>query len=226
MLDYDDQDDAGAEVLENVDLQQSFRQKIADRRKSKLSRHTNSKMLPLMDEMEEDDAVDGWREPSDTFTGGQLLSKYDDVEEMAMKKKMAGRMTIGTSVVKPEQNGAVQRNLDSTESFLTKRTVGSDYYAADEEDPLAGRSKSFKKTKNTGSKRTRMSAMNLVDNDAAEVDEEEDIVSALEASAKEKGLDHLATKKVRTEALKAVEASEAEKVVEKRANFQRAFDRV
>lgn len=34
VLDYDDQD---GEVLENVDLQQSFRQRIANRRKTKLS---------------------------------------------------------------------------------------------------------------------------------------------------------------------------------------------
>lgn len=52
-------------------------------------------MLPLLDEAEENDAVDGWHEPSDTLTGGQLLSKYDDVEELAMKKKKAGRLTIG-----------------------------------------------------------------------------------------------------------------------------------
>ena len=76
---------------------------------------------------------------------------------------------------------------------MTKRTIGSDYYAANEEDPLAGVSKSFKKTKAAGSKRTRMSAMSLVDNEAA-VNDEEDIVSALEASAKSNGFGHLSTK--------------------------------
>lgn len=76
VLDYDEQD---REVLENIDLQQSFRQKIADRRKSKLSRHVNSKLLP--DEYDNDDAVDGWHEPEDKLASGQvLLSKYDDVE--------------------------------------------------------------------------------------------------------------------------------------------------
>ena len=187
-------------------------------------------MLPLLDEAEENDAVDGWHEPSDTLTGGQLLSKYDDVEELAMKKKKAGRLTIGNGsapLAEASAKKSRQRaDLANGESFLTKRTVGSDYYAANEEDPLAGLSKSFKKTKNTGTKRTRMSAMTLVDNEAAENDEEEDIVSALEASARNNGLNHLATKKARQDATKAAEVTEAVQASEKRANFQRAFDRV
>ena len=44
VLDYEDQD---GEVLENVDLQQSFRQRIANKRKDKLSRHQNSNLMPL-----------------------------------------------------------------------------------------------------------------------------------------------------------------------------------
>ena len=183
-----------------------------------------------MDEVEDEDAVDGWRDPNDTFTGGQLLSKYDDVEEMAMKKKMAGRMTIGESSKAPGSQGANKNSQSKDlaiggESFLTKRSIGSDYYAANEEDPLAGVSKSFKKAKAAGSKRTRMSAMSLVDNEAA-VNDEEDIVSALEASAKSNGFGHLSTKQARNDKVKAAEASEAVQVVEKRANFQRAFDKV
>lgn len=54
-----------------------------------------------------------------------------------------------------------------------------------------------------------MSAMTLVDNEAAENDEEEDIVSALEASARNNGLNHLATKKARQDATKAAEVTEA-----------------
>ena len=98
VLDYDDQDGEGAEVLENVDLQQSFRQRIANKRKSKLSRHANSKMLPLLDN-EDDDDVDAWNDPSSATAGGEvILSKYDDVEDMAMKKKRANRMEIGGKV--------------------------------------------------------------------------------------------------------------------------------
>ena len=58
VLDYDDQD---GEVLENIDLQQSFRQRIADRRKSKLQRHANSKLMPIDNDEDEDD----WAQPSE-----------------------------------------------------------------------------------------------------------------------------------------------------------------
>ena len=77
-------------------MQDSFRQRIANKRKSKLSRHVNSKFLPLQDADDEDD-VDAWQDPSDTnaTTGEALLSKYDDVEDLAMKKKRANRMQIG-----------------------------------------------------------------------------------------------------------------------------------
>ena len=77
-------------------MQDSFRQRIANKRKSKLSRHVNSKFLPLQDADDEDD-VDAWQDPSDAnaTTGEALLSKYDDVEDLAMKKKRANRMQIG-----------------------------------------------------------------------------------------------------------------------------------
>ena len=88
VLDYDDQD--GGEVLENIDLQQTFRQRIANKRKSKLARHANSKLLPID---ENDDDVDEWAEPEDSLPSGQvLLSKYDDVEDLALRKKQANRI--------------------------------------------------------------------------------------------------------------------------------------
>ena len=78
-------------MLENIDLQQTFRQRIANKRKSKLARHANSKLLPLDDN--DDDEIDGWNDPSDTVASGQtLLSKYDDVEDLALKKKQANRI--------------------------------------------------------------------------------------------------------------------------------------
>ena len=78
-------------MLENIDLQQTFRQRIANKRKSKLARHANSKLLPLDDN--DDDDIDGWNDPSDTVASGQvLLSKYDDVEDLALKKKQANRI--------------------------------------------------------------------------------------------------------------------------------------
>ena len=99
VLDYDEQDgdDANGEVLENIDLQQSFRQRIADRRKSKLQRHANSKMLPLLESNDEGDQVDGWNDPGETTlaSGQAILSKYDDVEEVALKKKRANRIALG-----------------------------------------------------------------------------------------------------------------------------------
>ena len=54
-------------MLENIDLQQTFRQRIANKRKSKLARHANSKLLPLDDN---DDDIDGWNDPSDTVASG------------------------------------------------------------------------------------------------------------------------------------------------------------
>jgi len=74
-------------------------------------------MMPLQDEFDDDDAVDNWREPSDTLTGGLLLSKYDDVEELALKKKAAGRLTIGDSS-KPLTTDANTKKsrIDSSES--------------------------------------------------------------------------------------------------------------
>ncbi len=55
---------------------------------------------------------------------------------------------------------------------------------------------------------------------------ETDIVSALESSsAKDQG-QHLATKKTRIDAQLTENVKEAEQDVKKRANFQRAFDRV
>ena len=87
MLDYDD--DEGGDVLENVGLQDSFRNRVLQKRKNKLSRHVNSKLLPVNDD---NDDVDEWEDPA----GGQnLLTKYDDVDEMAQKKKRAQRLKIG-----------------------------------------------------------------------------------------------------------------------------------
>ena len=55
-------------------------------------------MLPLLDN-EDDDDVDAWNDPSSATAGGEvILSKYDDVEDMAMKKKRANRMEIGGKV--------------------------------------------------------------------------------------------------------------------------------
>lgn len=175
MLDYDEQD---GEVLENVDLQQSFRQRIMNKRKSKLARHANSKMLPLLDD-EEDDEVDGWRDPSETIPN--LLNKYDDVEDLALKKKRANRMQVGAKVTGAQSNEKESKAKAREEITFEKRKIGSDYYATNEEDPLLsgydnqGRFKSKKGL--AGSKRTRLNPLALTNN------MEEDIVSVLEVSA-------------------------------------------
>ena len=69
VLDMQEDDD----VLENIDLQQSFQQRIAAKRKLKLLQHTNSKLMPV----EEDD----WAE------GKRILSKYDDDGAVETEKK-------------------------------------------------------------------------------------------------------------------------------------------
>ena len=157
VLDYDQQD---GEVLENVDLQDSFRQRIANKRKSKLSRHVNSKFLPLQDADDEDD-IDAWQDPSETnATGEALLSKYDDVEDLAMKKKRANRMQIGdkandaTTSNSTNSNAKAKTNKNGSSSdYFTKRQTASDYYATNDEDPLL-KSSSFKKKKEkVGNKR-------------------------------------------------------------------------
>ena len=58
-------------------------------------------MLPIADDDEDDEEVDAWNDPSDNHD--QLLSKYDDVEDMALKKKRANRIEIGSR--QPAVNG-------------------------------------------------------------------------------------------------------------------------
>ena len=202
VLDYDQQD---GEVLENIDLQDSFRQRIANKRKSKLSRHVNSKFLPIHDADDEDD-IDAWQDPSETNatnglgTGEALLSKYDDVEDLAMKKKRANRIQIGgeatTTSNSTNSNAKAKTSTNGGfNDYFTKRQTGSDYYATNDEDPLL-KSSSFKKKKEkAGNKRTRINPLALADND------EEDIVTVLEgAAASTTVYQHLATKKARQEA--------------------------
>ena len=175
-------------MLENIDLQQSFRQRIANKRKSKLSRHVNSKFLPLQDADDEDD-IDAWQDPSETNastglgTGEALLSKYDDVEDLALKKKRANRMQIGGEATAATTSNSTNPNAKaktngSSNDYITKRQIGSDYYATNDEDPLLKSSSSFKKKKEkVGNKRTRINPLALADND------EEDIVTVLESAA-------------------------------------------
>ena len=73
-----------------------------------------------------------------------MLSKYDDVEEVALEKKKARRMRIGANGGGSNANGGQEETksrknaTSNAESYFTKRVVGSDYYAAADEDPLAG----------------------------------------------------------------------------------------
>lgn len=50
-------------------------------------------MLPLQEAGEGDEDVDAWNDPSDTSV--KMLDKYNDVEDLAMKKKRANRIQIG-----------------------------------------------------------------------------------------------------------------------------------
>ena len=75
VLDYDSED-----VLENEQLQMSAMQKIKNKRKQMLRDHANKNLVPTHNEELEED----WAEPGDD---AKILSKYDDVGEVAKQKK-------------------------------------------------------------------------------------------------------------------------------------------
>lgn len=130
---------------------------------------------------EDDDDIDAWNDPSSTVgAGGEaMLSKYDDVEDLAIKKKRANRMEIGGSILTESKKSKNETKSKADSGFITKKVIGSDYYATNEEDPLLSAAGGFKKKKLAGNKRNRIgNGFALVDN------EEEDIVSALEGSSK------------------------------------------
>ena len=110
-----------------------------------------------------------------------MLSKYDDVEEMALKKKRANRLQIGGSTQAlstagtSESKAKAAKEEDKKSFEFTKKHIGSDYYASHEEDPLAaaGSGGTFRKKSN---KRSRMNPASL----ALADNEEEDIVTILE----------------------------------------------
>ena len=102
---------------------------------------------------------------------------------MAQNKKRANRINLGNQgSATVLQKDAQKKASNADSNYLTKRTIGSDYYATTDEDPLAGVSKSFKKKK-AGNKRQRIDPLALLDNDADDADT--DIISALENSAKD-----------------------------------------
>ena len=108
-----------------------------------------------------------------------MLSKYDDVEEMALKKKRANRMQIGSAEAAAtgttETKAKAAKEAEKSTYEFTKKHIGSDYYASHEEDPLAaaGSGGTFRKKSN---KRTRINPASL----ALADNEEEDIVTILE----------------------------------------------
>ena len=108
-----------------------------------------------------------------------MLSKYDDVEEMALKKKRANRLQIGSTQAlaagTSESKAKAAKEADKSTFEFTKKHIGSDYYASHEEDPLAaaGGGGTFRKKSN---KRTRINPASL----ALADNEEEDIVTILE----------------------------------------------
>ena len=108
-----------------------------------------------------------------------MLSKYDDVEEMALKKKRANRLQIGSTQAlatgASERKAKAAKEEDKSAFEFTKKHIGSDYYASHEEDPLAaaGSGGTFRKKSN---KRTRINPASL----ALADNEEEDIVTILE----------------------------------------------
>ncbi len=69
-----DEDDKIAEI-ENVQLQSAFKQKIIQKRKNAMLGHTINKYLPDLDD-------DDWKN-----TDKLILSKYDDIEQVAEKSK-------------------------------------------------------------------------------------------------------------------------------------------
>ena len=87
---------------------------------------------------EDDDDIDAWNDPSSTLgAGGEaMLSKYDDVEDLAIKKKRANRMEIGGSILTESTKSKNETKSKADSGFITKKVIGSDYYATNEEDPL------------------------------------------------------------------------------------------
>ena len=116
-------------------------------------------------------------------TSGQtLLGKYDDVEELAIKKKRADRIQLNSDGPNNNQSKSKAKNAPTAESdetnitsHFTNRVISSDYYASVEEDPLMAGGSFKKKAVKAGSKRSRIqNTLSLQDN------QEEDIVSVLE----------------------------------------------
>lgn len=105
-------------------------------------------MLPILEDNEDDD-IDAWNDPNEAQRT-DLLSKYDDVEDMALKKKRANRMQIGGAkqTAAPAEKKAKAREEENSNNF-SKKQIGSDYYATLEEDPLLASSTmtSFRKKK-------------------------------------------------------------------------------
>ena len=105
----DDQDgDEENPVLENDNLQSAFRQKIKQRKKQQLASLTSSKFLP--NEEEENQGKLG------------ILSKYDDVEEVARANK--GSLVVGQQATLKNTSNfkkGPQQTLDYT------KNIGSDY---------------------------------------------------------------------------------------------------
>ena len=101
-------------------------------------------------------------------------------------------------------------DIEYADSNLFNKKIGSDYYAANEEDPLVG-SKSFKKKKNlTSQKRKR------------DEDDGDDIVAMLEGQSS----NQLATKSQLRETVQKSQKN-AEKIEKQKAkNYENAFDRV
>ena len=101
--------------------------------------HANKNLIPNHNEEVEED----WAEPGDD---AKILSKYDDVGEVAKQKKKSKWLQVGQEKVSTSNDKATE---DSSHSTSFKKKMGSDYYATNEEDPLVG-SNSFKKKSKIG----------------------------------------------------------------------------
>lgn len=105
-------------------------------------------------------------------------------------------MQVGAKQTVPAEKKAKAKA--ETTNYFTRKQIGSDYYATNEEDPLLASSasaNSFRKKKSqAGNKRTRINPSSLA---LADNGNEEDIVSMLEQQEQSSDQDHLATKKAR-----------------------------
>ena len=88
LRDRDVRDEDSEDELENVALQNNFKQRQANRNKERIRQHANKGLV-----IDDND----WADPDDG--GNNILSKYDDIGQQAIQKRKEKRIRIGQDQV-------------------------------------------------------------------------------------------------------------------------------